>query len=96
MQNRKSRGNPTNALSDKEVAVEHLNDEQKSRYRSIVESMIYLAAQTRPDIPVAGSSLRSPVENRTIKRYVAVDRVLQCLNGTRDLTLNLKLGESKQ
>lgn len=66
---------------------EELSSEDKSQYRIIVGSLLYLACWTRPDIAFAVSELSRFVSDPGSVHMQAAKRVLRYLKGTKDLGL---------
>ena len=66
---------------------EELSSEDKSQYRIIVGSLLYLACWTRPDIAFAVSELSRFVSDPGSVHMQAAKRVLRHLKGTKDLGL---------
>jgi hypothetical protein len=66
---------------------EELSTQDKSQYRVIVGSLLYLACWTRPDIAFAVSELSRFVSDPGSVHMQAAKRVLRYLKGTKDLSL---------
>lgn len=66
---------------------DELSTEEKSQYRVIVGSVLYLACWTRPDIAFAVSELSRFVSDPGSVHMQAAKRVLRYLKGTKDLGL---------
>ncbi len=66
---------------------DELSNEEKSQYRVIVGSVLYLACWTRPDIAFAVSELSRFVSDPGSVHMQAAKRVLRYLKGTKDLRL---------
>jgi len=66
---------------------EELSHQDKSQYRVIVGSLLYLACWTRPDIAFAVSELSRFVSDPGTVHMQAAKRVLRYLKGTKELGL---------
>jgi hypothetical protein len=71
-----------------------LNDEEKKQmqdvpYSNAVGSLIYLAICTRPDIAYAVSVVSRFMKNPGQEHWKMVKRIIQYINGTKDMQLNL-------
>lgn len=69
-----------------------LDENDNTNYHCIVESPLYIAIKTRPDLYMTASSLRMHVENPTNCDMIAAKRALQYLNETSNCSLMLKPG----
>lgn len=58
-----------------------LNDEEASRYRSIVGKLLYLAAKTRPNLALTASKLGSRDANSMSADSTAAKRALRYCHG---------------
>jgi Reverse transcriptase (RNA-dependent DNA polymerase)/gag-polypeptide of LTR copia-type/GAG-pre-integrase domain len=66
-----------------------LSSSEKTTYREIVGSLMYLSVMTRPDITFAVSTLSQYLESPTTTHLIAVKRVIRYLKGTKHLRLTL-------
>lgn len=73
-----------------------LCEHDKSNYRNLVKSLMYLAIRTRLDIPVATSMNRSHIDALTRAHLKVARRTLWTLRGTSKNALILELGLDDQ
>ncbi|PPQ82237.1 hypothetical protein CVT24_012925 [Panaeolus cyanescens] len=66
-----------------------LSPADKSLYREIIGSLMYLSVMTRPDITYAVSTLSQYLENPHTTHLIASKRVIRYLKGTKSLRLVL-------
>ena len=66
-----------------------LDEEQRQRFHSSVQSCLYLAIRTRPDILCAVNHLTSRVTKATTRDKEKLIRIMQYLNGTVELGILL-------
>ena len=62
---------------------------EKTKYREMIGSLMYVTVMTRPDISFAVSTLSQYLENPHTTHLKAVTRVFRYLSGTKDLKLVL-------
>jgi len=70
-------------------SADKLNSEDKEYFHSVVAKLLYLAKRVRPDILLAISYLASRVREPDSNDMNKLIRVLNYLNSTKDLVLNL-------
>ena len=66
-----------------------LNDAERERFHSIVAKILYLAKRTRPDVLLPIAFLASRVLVATAEDQDKLDRVINYINGTRELNIRL-------
>ena len=66
-----------------------LSPSEKTTYREMIGSLMYLSVMTRPDITFAVSTLSKYLESPTTTHIIAVKRVIRYLKGTKHLRLTL-------
>jgi hypothetical protein len=71
------------------VSPKSLSPNEKTLYREMIGSLMYVAVMTRPDISYAISTLSQHMEAPRTTHLVAVKRVFAYLSGTRQLKLVL-------
>ena len=62
---------------------------EKTTYREMIRSLMYLSVMTRPDITFTVSTLSQYLESPTTTHLIAVKRVIHYLKGTKHLCLTL-------
>ncbi len=67
-----------------------LSIEEKDGFRSIVASLLYVSKRIRPDILLPTQFLATRVSNPTLEDKHKLIRILQYLNGTKELSLKLR------
>ena len=68
-----------------------LSTAESKRFHSFVAKLLYLSKRTRPDILTLVAFLTTRVQGPTEDDKVKLDRGMKYLNGTRDLTLTLRV-----
>jgi hypothetical protein len=66
-----------------------IGEQEREKFHSMVQRLLYIAKRARPDILTAVSFLTTRVSNPTEEDNKKLIRVLSYLNGTRDLTLTI-------
>lgn len=72
------------------------NERERTLYRSIMRSLIFLATRTRPNLSVAASMLASHLHSPTKNNMIYAKRALRYLRGTSNMETNLRSGEKTQ
>lgn len=95
-----SDGKPVRSPLQTDIGIIHkpnpLCDEGRTKYGSIVGSLLYLATKTRPDLCVVASALCSHVESPTDKQMGAVKHALRYFKGSAQYELILCPGTLNQ
>lgn len=73
-----------------------LNEKGASSYRSIIDRLLYIDIETRPNLCVAASSLGLHVEHQCDHHIVAAKHVLKYLKGTLERLMKLEPGDERQ
>lgn len=84
MQTSKAVRRPVQYEVDISLRPNTLSDSECKKYRSIVESLIYLATITKPDLCVVASALGCYLANPTQHQVAAAKYALHYLRGTAD------------
>ena len=71
------------------VSTTLLSQSEKTTYREMIGSLMYLSVMTRPDITFAISTLSQYLESPTTTHIIAVKHVICYLKGTKHLRLTL-------
>ena len=71
------------------VSTTLLSPSEKTTYREMIGSLMYLSVMTRPDITFAVTTLSQYLESPTTTHIIAVKRVIRYLKGTKHLRLIL-------
>ncbi len=83
---------PSSVLSKEEILEirREWTDDYKSRYRTLVGSLMWLSLSTRPDITFAVNQLAKFVQRPGPAHFSALKRVLRYLKGTLDFGLTFR------
>jgi hypothetical protein len=70
-----------------------LEKEKKEKFHSVVAKLLYMAKRARPDILTAVAFLTTRVQLATEQDWNKLERIIQYLNGTKDLALYLNAND---
>ena len=70
-----------------------LEKEKKEKFHSVVAKLLYMAKRARPDILTAVAFLTTRVQLATEQDWNKHERIIQYLNGTKDLALYLNAND---
>jgi hypothetical protein len=71
-----------------------LHKDDKDKFHTEVSKLLYLAKRVRPDILTAATFLTTRVNNPTTSDWKKFTRVLQYVNGTRELGARITSGDN--